>query len=51
MKLERLTFNYKVYKEHRSSGLKSLNWLLELWAQKESLTGKFQTVDFGQKTK
>ena len=39
VKLEMLAFNHKVYEEYRSSDLKSLNRLLELRAQKESLKG------------
>ena len=32
IKLKTLTFNYRVYEECRSSSLKNLNQLLELWA-------------------
>lgn len=51
VKLEMLAFNYKVYKEHRSFRLKSLNRLSKLRSQKDNLREQFHTVDLNQKMK
>ena len=51
MKMEILAFNYKVYKEYRSSVVKNLNQLSKLRSQKDNLKDQFHIMDLKQKVK